>query len=108
MMKKLLSVAIICLALTACQDTRFVFSSRVPSQPTYSGTQHFTFWDKKTTIEPAKVCGSMENVAAVETMENTGQSWLRWLTACIYNPTTVKVYCKQPVKATNYKPEQPK
>ena len=107
MMKKLLSVAIICLALTACQDTRFVFSNRVPSEPTYSGTEHFVFWDKKATIAPVKVCGSMENVAAVELMENTKQSLIRGVTGSIYSPVTVKVYCKQPVR-TNYIPEQPK
>ena len=106
-MKKFLSVALICLALTACQDTRFVFSEPIPAKPSYTVTQHYLFMGRKATIEPVKVCGSMSNVAMVEEVETTSQSWIRGLTGCIYNPVTVNVYCKQPVK-NSYKAGQPK
>ncbi len=106
-MKKLLFCAIICLALAACQDTRFVFSQNVPSEPSFSGTEHFLFWDKKVTIEPVKVCGSAENVAAVELLETKKQSLIRGFSGSIYCPTTVNVYCKRKVN-TDYKPDQPK
>ena len=106
-MKKVLIAALVCCALTACQDTRFVFSNQVPAEPSYSRTQHYTFWGKKSTIEVAKVCGSMDNVAMVEQVENSGQSWLRWLTVGIYTPMTARVYCKRPTKS-DYRAQQPK
>lgn len=106
-MKKYLMLALFSLALTACQNTRFVFSNTAPAQPSYTITMHYTWWDKKATINPVAVCGSAENVAMVEEKEKTGQSWLRWLTADIYHPVTVSVYCKRPVR-TNYTAQQPR
>ncbi|MBR6412553.1 MAG: hypothetical protein IKS41_05280 [Alphaproteobacteria bacterium] len=106
-MKKLLLVSLCCLAISACQDTRFVFGNAPVSKPSYSATMHYVFWGKKTTINPVAVCGSAENVAMIEEKEKTEQSWLRWLTGCIYQPVTVSVYCKRPVK-TEYKAPQPK
>ncbi len=106
-MKKYLTVALISLALAACQNTRFVFSNTAPAQPSYTVTMHYTWWDKKADIDAIAVCGSAENVAMVEEKEKTHQSWLRWLTLDIYQPVTVSVYCKRPVK-TNYQAQQPK
>ena len=97
----------ICSALCACQQTQFAFSNYVPEQPTSSRTLHYTFWGKRAVIDPVRVCGTAENVAMVEEKELTGQSWLRWLTACIYQPVTVNVYCKRPVRS-NYQVPQPK
>ena len=105
-MKKLLLVSLCCLALSACQDTRFVFSKTPVSQPSYSQTMHFMFWDKKATIDPVAVCGSAENVAMVEEKETTKQSLIRGFTGCIYNPVTVNVYCKRPIR-TKYQAKQP-
>ena len=106
-MKKYLAVALFGLALTACQNTRFVLSNTVPAKPSYTATMHYTFWDKVANIDAVAVCGSAENVAMVEEKEQTGQSWVRWLTADIYQPVTVSVYCKRPVR-TNYRAQQPK
>ncbi len=106
-MKKILCLAMTLMTLTACQQTRFVYSNQVPTQPTYSQTEHYTFWGKKATIEPLKVCGSAENVAMVEQKEKTGQSWLRFLTAGIYQPVTVQVYCKRPMRSS-YSAGQPR
>ena len=105
-MKKFLFVALVCAALTACHDTRYVFSDTVPAQPSYSRTQHYTWWGKKSTIDTMQICGSASNVAMVEEKENAGQSWLRYLTIGIYTPVTTAVYCKQP-RATNYRAAQP-
>lgn len=105
-MKKYLFIALACLALTACQDTRFVFSNQVPAQPTYTRTMHYTFWGKKATIDAVAVCGSAENIAMVEEKERTHQSWMRWLTCDIYQPITTSVYCKRPVRST-YQARQP-
>lgn len=105
-MKKLLLLALACCALTACQDTRFVLSDSVPAQPSYSRTQHYTWWGKKSTIDAIQVCGSASNVAMVEEKENTGQSWLRYLTIGIYSPVTTAVYCKRPTQTT-YRAAQP-
>lgn len=106
-MKKYLAVALISLALAGCQDTRFVFSNAAPTQPSYTRTMHYTWWGKRATIEPVAVCGSAENVAMVEEKEKTGQSWLRWLTGCIYQPVTVNIYCKRPVRS-GYQAQQPR
>ena len=105
-MKKLFTISCVCLIVAACQDTRFVFSNQIPAQPSYSRTQHYTWWGKKSTIDPAQVCGYADNVAMVEEKENAGQSWLRALTLGIYSPATVNVYCKRPVR-TNYRAQQP-
>lgn len=106
MIKKIVAVSLLLGTLTACQSTRFVFSPNVPETPSYYQTMHYTFWGKKAMIDPVKVCGSAENVAMVEEKEKTGQSWLRWLTANIYQPVTVSVYCKRPVN-TSYWADQP-
>ncbi len=106
-MKKILSVILICSALCACQHTQFAFSTHAPAQPSATRTLHYVFWGKKATIDPVRVCGSADNVALVEEKETTGQSWLRWLTACIYQPVTVNVYCKQPVRSS-YQIQQPR
>ena len=106
-MKKILSMACICLALSACQNTRFVFSDNVPSQPSYTGVLHYIFWGKKGTVNAAKICGSSDNVVMVEETETTSQSFLRGITAGVYSPITVKVYCKRPVKSSYHMP-QPK
>ena len=105
-MKKYLFIALACLALTACQDTRFVLSKQVPAQPSYTRTMHYTFWGRKATIDAVAVCGSAGNIAMVEEKEYNGQSWLRWLTCGIYSPVRVNVYCKQPVRS-NYQARQP-
>lgn len=106
-MKKYLFIALTCLALAACQDTRFVLSKQVPPEPSYTRTMHYTFWGKRATIDPIAVCGSAGNIAMVEEKEKTHQSWLRWLTCDIYQPVTVNVYCKMPVRST-YQASQPK
>ena len=106
-MKKLLFLSLICLAVSACQDTRFIFSNNVPAQPSYTRTMHYTFWGKKATVDPIAVCGSSENIAMVEEKEKTHQSWMRWLTCDIYHPITVNVYCKRPVRS-GYQAQQPR
>ena len=106
-MKKLFITVTALLALTACQQTRFVYTNSVPRNPTYTQTQHYTWWGKKATIEPLKVCGTAENIAMVEEKEKTHQSWLRFLTLDIYQPVTVSVYCKRPVKSS-YSANQPR
>ena len=105
-MNKYLFIALTCLALTACQDVRFVLSDQVPAQPSYSRIHHFTMWGKKSTIEPVKVCGSINNVAMVEEKEYKGHSWLRFLTCGIYSPVRVNVYCKVPMNSP-YRARQP-
>lgn len=106
-MKKLLFTVTTMLALTACQQTRFVYSNSAQQEPAYSQTMHYTWWGKRATIEPLRVCGSAENVAMVEEKEKTGQSWLRYLTIGIYQPVTVSVYCKRPGKS-KYWANQPR
>lgn len=105
-MKKFLFIALACMALSACHDTRYVFTNQFPTQPSYSRTQHYIWWGRKSTIEPLQVCGSMSNVAMIEEKENSGQSWLRYLTIGIYSPVTVNVYCKTPM-TTSYRARQP-
>ena len=106
-MKKILSVILICSALCACQNTRFVFSNSTPSQPSFTAVLHYLFWDKKGTVNAVQICGSADNVLMVEETETTSQSFLRGISAGIYSPITVKVYCKRPVK-TSYHVQQPK
>lgn len=107
-MIKNVSMAVVLVALlSACQSTHFSFTDNVPANPSYTRTMHYTWWGKEAKIEPAKVCGSAENVAMVSEREKTGQSWLRWLTLDIYQPVTIDVYCKRPVKTTYIAP-QPK
>ena len=105
-MKKFLFIVLACAALSACHDTRYVFTNQFPTQPSYSRTQHYIWWGRKSTIEPLQVCGSMNNVAMIEEKENGGQSWLRYLTVGIYSPVTVNVYCKTPM-TTSYRARQP-
>ena len=105
-MKKYLFITLICLALTACHDTRFVFTNQFPTKPSYSRTQHYVWWGKKSTVDPSQVCGSIDNVAMVEVKEDSKQSWLHILSCGIYSPVTVNVYCKTPMN-TSYRAHQP-
>mgnify|MGYP000007185915 FL=1 len=99
-MKKTLLGLLVVFALTGCMTSRFPMTSQdqIPEKPTYSRTQHFVWINKVSTVDPAKVCGSVSNVAMVEDVVLTHQAWLKILTALIYQPTTTRVYCKRPVR----------
>ena len=100
--KSLLTLSILALGLSGCVTQKFPMAKGpITVEPSYSRTQHAVWWDKVFVVDPVAVCGSANNVAMLETDVNTGQAWLRVITANIYAPYTANVYCKNP-PARNY------
>ena len=55
------------------------------------------------TVNPAQVCGSIENVVKVESELTFGQGFLGVITMGIYTPRNVKVFCSKGNIATKTK-----
>lgn len=59
-------------------------------------TDHFFIWGlaQGKAISPAKTCGSINNVAKIETQQTFLNGLLSAITFGIYSPRDVRVYCK--------------
>lgn len=96
-MKKVFAITAIMLALSGCCTQQFpIKTDRVPTVPTYEGTNHFVFWGIGQTkeINPKDVCGKKE-VLGVETHYSFLQGLMSGITYGIYSPRGYSIYCNQ-------------
>jgi hypothetical protein len=96
-MKKTLAVVATVLTLAGCCTQNFPLNQeRMPTVPTYEGTNHFIFWGlgQEKTVNPKDVCGK-KKITAVNTHYSFVQGLLTAITYGIYSPRGYSVYCEQ-------------
>jgi hypothetical protein len=110
---KLVALISIIFALSACSQQTIVLDgstktmkkndvlfSEEPFDPhmdaNYKNHDHFYIWGiaQSRAINPAKTCGSIENVAKVETQTTFLDGLLSAITFGIYSPREVRIYCR--------------
>lgn len=83
--------------ITACSAQRAIVSSKgmVKKDPTVTKTDHFIFWGLAQTKETkaTDICGS-RRVSATEAQMTFLNGLLAFITAGIYSPRDMKVFCE--------------
>ena len=95
-MKKL-AILLTVLALSGCCVQQFSTQNhRIPSIPTYEGTNHFILggFAQSKQIDTEDVCGT-KGIAGVETYVSGWNYLASVLTWGVYSPRGYAIYCKQ-------------
>ncbi|MEQ9885782.1 Bor family protein [Pectobacterium zantedeschiae] len=94
-MKKILSAAVLALALTGCAQQTFTVKNDAVATPKQVTTHHFfvSGIGQKKTIDAAAVCGGADKVARTETQLTFVNGLLGLVTFGIYTPREARVYC---------------
>lgn len=98
-MKYMVGVLFIIATLSGCATQSFDVNPPVGpmSEPELEESQSFFVYGiaQGEVVDAAEVCGSVQNIARVETEQNALDSVLSFLTGGIYTPRTARVYCLQ-------------
>lgn len=97
-MKKIMLAVVIgsTLLSSGCATQTGLIKKNSQTIPKHSESQSFLFWGigQEKTLNAAQICGSADQVAKVQTIQEPLDVLLGVITIGIYAPRTAKVYCQ--------------